>query len=240
MSSRRTPFLMLALTATVSASLACSGLRWGAPLRSTPGTTPQSAEPDEQPPLQPGDGQTRDDALADQGAWTLSGYDLNRYGPIGDITFEGGRVVLTGLSEYAWAWAVYADTFAGVTASVDVTKLADSDASPGLICNYRSEQEFYYATVGGFGVYTVNHFTDGLYETVLEGGSSQTGPVLPDGQTNRVELTCADDQISLSVNGEALGSAPAPSGGQIGLMLETFSDAVTDARFESLVIRVTE
>ncbi len=248
--------VMLVTSASLAASLAC-GLTTGStpsnaaptaagqaatePAEVTPaGQAPTPTGADGQPPAPPANGQSRDDALADQGAWTLSGYDLERYGPIGEIQFADGQVVLTSDQEYAWAWAIYADTYAGVTLTVDVTKVAESDASPGLICNYRSEQDFYYATVGSFGVYTVNHYTDGLYETVLEGGSSTSGPVLPDGQTNRLELTCADDEIRLSVNGEALGSAPAPTGGQVGLVLETFYDAAADARFEGLQIRVAE
>jgi hypothetical protein len=236
--------LLLATSASLATALACSQTGGSAPPEAAPAeATPASQEAvptaaDDQPPTPPGNGQSRDDALADQGAWTLGGYDLERYGPIGEIQFADGQVVLTSDQDYAWAWAVYADIYAGVILTVDVTKISESDASPGMICNYRSEQDFYYATVGSFGVYTVNHYTDGLYETVLEGGSSTSGPILPDGQTNRLELTCADDQIRLSVNGEALGSAPAPTGGQVGLMLETFSHAVSAARFANLRIKI--
>jgi hypothetical protein len=180
-----------------------------------------------------------DASLADLDAWVFGGVDVNQ-NPVAGSFKIGADEITTGVDvELAWVWATLKTAdYTGVTVSVDVSETSgNQEAGIGVICNYRDDSNFAYASIDMSGRYTIAVFEADIYSSLAEPVWDQAAGVDPALSEHRLEVTCANDEISLTVDGIQVDTEAAPSGGRVGLILETFSDPVSTGTFRNLEIR---
>jgi hypothetical protein len=143
-------------------------------------------------------------------------------------------------------WGTPEQDISNAKIKVNVTSLGDaSDPGFGVICNYQSNDAFYYAGFGPDGFYAIVYW-DGEDDVSLLGGErlwQQSDEIEQFAESYELEVECADDgTITLFVDGVEIASAndSTYTSGNIGLFAVSFDNVPVKVRFDDLVVTELE
>jgi hypothetical protein len=109
----------------------------------------------------------------------------------------------------------------------------------GLVCSYRSPDEFYYAAITNTGYYGLFQVTPGGEAFIGMDDWQPTFRLNPGTDVNRLRLDCVQGVMQLWLNGELTAAAAAPAAleGRFGLLAGSFNWAAAHAVFDDFSAR---
>ncbi|MBN1178806.1 MAG: hypothetical protein JXD18_06320 [Anaerolineae bacterium] len=156
-----------------------------------------------------------------------------------DRGYQNGEYFIEVYEPNWFVWARPDERFSDVDVQVDARWVSGSPrAHFGVICRYRSPDDFYYFAVSADGYYAIMKFEDGASE-VLTGAGFLRAPVIYTGTTlNIVRALCYEDQLTLYVNGERVASVMDDTfrRGDVGLAVGTGDEGAARVHFDNLVV----
>ncbi len=122
-----------------------------------------------------------------------------------------------------------------IIVEVDVWQNSSAvQAAYGIICGYSDVNNFYALTIGG-GYVEIFRYQQGKRLTLFS-AENQLGI---DSEHNHLEVMCADNQLSLWVNGNIVAEVEATefTYGDVGLIVSSFDEAGVEILFDDLIVR---
>lgn len=144
----------------------------------------------------------------------------------------------------AWSNGPEAGSYSNIR--IEVTAVnnsgAGSDAAFGVICNYESDNNFYYLGVGSDGYYAIikeNISGSEVLSDPTDEMWQKSDLIAIDAPSYKIEAECANGQLALFVDGQeiAVVSDESYTSGNIGLFVLTFEQESADVSFDDLVVR---
>lgn len=156
---------------------------------------------------------------------------------------ENGQYVLTISEPETLAWTNQQRVFGDGIYEVEATLVHGAEASGFglLLLGSNDLQSFLYCMITGDGRYDIGYCEDGCeIQESLIGGYTIAPIILPDGQTNYLQVELSEGTLTFSVNGAAVSQVNdlEYSEGLLGLIGESASFGGLEATFDNL--RVTE
>ena len=160
----------------------------------------------------------------------------------GGYGYEGGAYFLEVNRPNQTRWSLAGKQLADFVIDVDTTlEHAAGDASWGLICRYRSAEDFYLFEISNDGYYAISALNRGKWSSLVGWTKAEvirTGA----GAGNHLRVACRNDLLSLWVNGVLLAEVrdQAFAKGDIGFSLTTYAQGGARVLFDDLVARSVE
>jgi hypothetical protein len=178
-----------------------------------------------------------------------SGWYLDDDPGLGSYAYENGVYAVTALSSGLQMWGNANLSFGDVVITVDATQIsapANDNNAYGVGCRIQPETngDGYFLRISGdgyFGIFkyvtTDQQTDDGEFVILVDW--TPTDAVNQGNATNHIEVSCVGSQLSLSVNGQFLGSAQdsAYMTGDIAVTATTFEDTPTIIHYDNVVVR---
>jgi hypothetical protein len=215
------PRILLALTALILASLACSLVSSG------------DNSSDNPAPQLPSNVLFQDD-FADP----TSGWDrvTNENGTT-DYADGAYRIFVNATGSDVWANPGL--DFKDVRVEVDAAKAGgDNDNDFGVICRYQGPGNYYFFIISSDGYYGIGKVSDGQQKLI---GMESLPPseVIRQGEaTNHLRADCIGSKLSLYVNDQFLAQSEDSefASGDVGLLAGTLGTPGTDIHFDNFVV----
>lgn len=139
-------------------------------------------------------------------------------------------------------WANPGLSFTDMSLEVDATKAGGPDDNLfGVICRYQDENNFYLFLISSDGYYGIGKVTNGDLSLFGTDMYQPTDTINQGNATNRIKADCVGSNLTLTVNGQLVGSASdtAYGSGDIGLIAGASSTggAGADIHFDNRVVR---
>lgn len=142
-------------------------------------------------------------------------------------------------SEATWKVSIPRLYFTDMIIEVDATKISGPDDNDfGVICRYQDENNFYFFEISSDGYYSIGKYKDNQHQ-LIGMQQMQTSDSIYQGQaTNRIQATCEQSFLSLSVNGQSLITVEDSdfSAGDVGLIAGTFGTPGTEILFDNFIV----
>jgi hypothetical protein len=214
-------------------------------------TLPPAPEPTEVPPTQapaatPTEtGVLLEDDFSDPG----TGWYVDDDPGQGSYAYENGVYAITALSSGLQMWGNANRSFGDVVITVDATQIsapANNNNAYGVGCRIQpgTNGDGYFLRISGDGYYAIVKYVttdpqtdDGEFVVLVDW--MPTDAVNQGNATNHIEVSCAGSELSLSVNGQFLGSAQDTDyvTGDIAMTATTFEDMPTTIHYDNVVVR---
>jgi hypothetical protein len=139
------------------------------------------------------------------------------------------------------AWALSTDTLRDADIETDAY-LSDgpTDNHFGVICRYRSPDDFYYLAISSDGFHAIFRRQDGGdLKPLNDEGAMLFSPAIKTGnEPNRIRALCHEDELTLFVNGELLDSITddAHSRGHVGFAAGSGPDGGVRIQFDEFAV----
>lgn len=174
------------------------------------------------------------DNFEDPGSGWLQGEDESGRTEYIDGSF---RILVT--SESTWKVSIPRLYFTNVIIEVDATKISGPDDNDfGVICRYQDENNFYFFEISSDGYYSIGKYKDNQHQLLGMQQMQTSDSILQGSATNRIQATCEQSTLSLSVNGQLLISVEDSyfSAGDVGLIAGTFGTPGTEILFDNFIV----
>ena len=159
--------------------------------------------------------------------------------PSGKLDYDNGTYQMMVISPYYDLWAVSGQVFRDVKVEVDVTRLAGPDGNRfGVICRYRSPQDFYFFIVASDGYYAIGKVRSGVRTLLDQNMMTYSAAVVTGNGPNHLRFDCTGQTLSGYVNGQAVAvteDADFPNG-DAGLITGAFDQPGVDVAFDNFVV----
>ena len=142
-------------------------------------------------------------------------------------------------SEATWKLSIPRLYFTDVIIEVDATKISGPDDNDfGVICRYQDENNFYFFEISSDGYYSIGKFKDNQHQLIGMQQMQTSDNIHQGPATNRIQATCEQSSLSLSVNGQLLVSVEDSdfSVGDVGLIAGTFGTPGTEILFDNFIV----
>jgi hypothetical protein len=136
-------------------------------------------------------------------------------------------------------WANPGKNFTDVRVEVDATKVGGPDDNDiGLLCRYKSVDDFYFFIVTSDGYYGIGKTVGGEMQMIGQESMDTSEEINLGLDTNHIRADCIGSQLSLYVNGTLLTTVTDSdfASGDVGLMAGTYDTAGTDIHFDNFVV----
>lgn len=168
----------------------------------------------------------------------------------GSYAYENGVYAITAIESGLQLWGNAGRSFGDVTIEVDATQIsapANDNNAYGVGCRIQSggnvDGDGYFLRISGDGYFAIFRFTtdpetgDGEFVTLLDWKTSDA--IHLGNATNHITATCQGAGLSLSVNGQFLGSAQDTmyASGDVAVTTTTFEETPTIIHFDNVVVR---
>jgi hypothetical protein len=167
-----------------------------------------------------------------------SGWD--RYTDTDGITdYENGIYRINVLDTRSDYWANPGKNLSDVRIEVDATKAGGPDDNDiGVICRYKSVDDFYVFMISSDGYYGISKVVAGESELIGQESWLDSDAIKLGLDTNHIRVDCVGSQLSLYVNGVFITSVTDSefSSGDVGLLAGTYDTPGTDIHFDNFVI----
>jgi hypothetical protein len=168
-----------------------------------------------------------------------SGWPVSNDGDYINDYYQGGyRMVENITNTTSW---VYPDmsTSMDMIVEVDATNNGGPDENNmGVICRFRSNDEFYYGLITSDGYYAIVKMALGEF-SVIGGEYIEYSDLINQGATaNHIQLDCIGDVLTLYVNGNLIDQQTDTdyASGQAGLIIGTYDTPGTDILFDNIYV----
>jgi hypothetical protein len=158
----------------------------------------------------------------------------------GEGTYKGGHYAITPNAPNRAAWSVYGLNYADATIEATVQFASGATGAvpgaAGLVFWQAGPDDYHLFAVSDDGYFAVTRYVAGTWIVLIPWTRSPA--VTPNGP-NALKVTTAGAQITVSVNGQVLGSTTGAGagGGKVGLLAATFAQPGVTATFSDF--RVT-
>ncbi|MBN2258883.1 MAG: hypothetical protein JW704_13890 [Anaerolineaceae bacterium] len=167
-----------------------------------------------------------------------SGWD--RYTDTDVITDYGNGIYRIYISVTNWDyWANPGKNFTDVRVEVDATKAGGPDDNDiGVICRYKSTNDFYFFLISSDGYYGIGKTVGGEMQLIGQDELYSSDDINLGSDTNHIRADCVGPRLSLYVNGILLSSVTDSdfSNGDVGLMAGTYDTPGADIHFDDFVV----
>ena len=156
--------------------------------------------------------------------------------------FQDGYHILVSAPE-SIAISVVGPNFGNVRIIVDAQLIGgNEDNYFGLICRYQDSSNFYTGVISSDGFSAIMHLNNGTFEFVSSDRWEESVVINQHQALNLVQLTCIDNHIALTVNGQEIAAAEVASipTGEVGLIVGTISAEATDVLFDNFTLYLEE
>jgi hypothetical protein len=138
------------------------------------------------------------------------------------------------------SWANPDDlSFGDVAIEVDATKNGGPDDNDfGVICRYKSLDQFYYGVISSDGYYAIIKVTTDGSQTLGRDHLDYSDYINRGFTTNHIRFECNGHVLTLIVNGHQLDqqSDSDYNSGNVGLLAGTYSTPGTDMLFDNFIV----
>ncbi len=218
--------VFLALAVLVLVALACSFTTVNTPTTQSPAV---------------GGGNSQLILFQDDFSNTSSGWD-QAHTNIGSTDYENGGYRINVIQSDAYFFANPYQSFQNdVRIEVDATKIGGPDDNAfGVICRYQDVDNYYYFYIssdGYVGIGVDNAGTKTLISS-SDGNMTSDSNINQGAATNHLRADCIGNTLTLFVNGTQVATATDSTftGGDVGLVAETFTVAGTDLMFDNFFV----
>jgi len=170
---------------------------------------------------------------SDDGTWNIGVWPDNA----GKDEITNGEYLMT---LYDTSYMIWSATFDFYTSDVGLEVDARLHAGPeengqGFICRYTDRDNFYFLFVGNDGWYSIDKYVDDERENLLSDWAPE-GVIHP--IANKIGALCAGDTITLSVNGQVLGSVQDSSHpyGKVGLFTRSYDTGNITIAYDNFIV----
>jgi hypothetical protein len=167
----------------------------------------------------------------------------------GSYAYENGVYAITALSSGLQMWGNANRSFGDVVITVDATQIsapANGNNAYGVGCRIQPDTngDGYFLRISSDGYYAIVKYVttdpqtdDGEFAILVDW--TPTDAVNQGNATNHIEVSCIGPELSLSVNGQFLGSAQDTDyvTGDIAVTATTFEAEPTTVHFDNVVVR---
>ena len=160
----------------------------------------------------------RSDDFSDSTSGWFTGTDSD-----GVYEYRNGEYWVTVNPEGRIVWVYLGESAANVKLSINTRVEASGENSGyGLICRYVDEENFYGFEISEDGYYTIWKRVNDEYIYLQEWEYWPNYPAV--GQTAEMSITCLEDQLTLSINGELISEVTDSTftSGDLGLFVSTY------------------
>ena len=177
--------------------------------------------------------------FADDFSNTDSGWD--RYDEADYFTdyYENAYRIIVN-SDMSDSWAnPGSNIFGDVIIEADATKNAGPDDNDfGLICRYKSLDEFYYGVISSDGYFGITKVTSESSDLIGRDNLEFSDAIHQGATTNHIRFDCIDDVLTLYVNGQQVDQQIDSdySNGNVGLIAGTYDTPGTDVLFDNFFV----
>ena len=175
----------------------------------------------------------------DNFSYPNSGWEISAQGGVKE--YFNGTYHINIVNANIFSWSVAQQTFGDVQISMDVAFTGPAEmAEMGIICRMQNSQEFYFLTIRSDGAYAVFKMDQGN-EFFIGMEGYEFSPAIRTGlNTNRLEVTCRGENLSLVVNNEHLITVQDSSYqvGDVGVIAGAFDQPDVNVYFDNF--RVTQ
>jgi hypothetical protein len=129
--------------------------------------------------------------------------------------------------------------FNDVSIEVDATKNGGPDDNDlGVICRYRSVDQFYYGIISSDGYYAIMKMTTSGGNPIGRDNMAQSDMIIQGASTNHLRFDCIGSTLTLYVNGHQIDQQTDYdySSGNAGLIAGTYSIAGVDILFDNFYV----
>jgi hypothetical protein len=164
----------------------------------------------------------------------------------GSYAYENGVYAITALVNGLQMWGNAGQSFGDVVVEVDATQVsapANGNNAYGVGCRIQENGDGYFLRISADGYYAIFQVTsdaatgDTTFTALLDW--TESGVINLGNATNHITATCAGSDLSLSVNGQMLGSTQDTmyATGDIAVTATTFEDEPTTIHYDNVVVR---
>jgi hypothetical protein len=245
MKSSRALHLILALTAMLLASLACSLAGSPAATQEKPEATSAavtSPDPTEIPKPELGE-VVLDESFTDNSNNWYVGKDADT-----EVALEDGKYkvrVLT-LDNFYWFTPPVSVSNVDMTVDTEFTEGAPENAAYGFLCNFKDADNHYRVRIGPDGTYSIDKRVNGGDAVSIVDWTHSSAIKAGIGVTNKIRAICNDSHITLYANDALLADVidSSLSGGSFQLMAGGYGNSKSDknpvgVNFSNLTVRKT-
>ena len=179
----------------------------------------------------------RDDFSGEQ---TCGWREYNQGGAVVEIA-DGTLSISTSQTGQIW-WTNAGRNFSDAIITVQARQTSGPNNNAyGVICRYQDENNFYFFLISGDGYYAVGKYVTGEDRPIYLTPNQEYifSDLINQGvATNLLRVSCAGDELSLSVNGLPLITVTDNSfdGGDVGLGVSTLEQGTAVVQFDDLLV----
>lgn len=165
------------------------------------------------------------------GIWTRDGARVNYH--------NGGLRIQVDENQFDF-WSVSGRHFGDVQVEVDAVKIGGPDDNDfGLICRYRSKENFYMLVVSSDGYYGIAKMKDGQYSMIGSDQLQYTSVVSGGEAINHLRADCVGSKLSLYANGQKLMETRDEdfSSGDVGVLAGAYDAKGVDILFDNFMVK---
>lgn len=163
--------------------------------------------------------------------------------PAFDRGYEEGEYFIEVYDEDWFVWAPSGHRFRDVDVRVEARPVGvSSDGHFGLLCRYRSPENFYYIGITLDGYYAIIRVAEGETDILTGDGFTYSPDILPRGGKFLLRAVCAGDQLSLYVANTLIATVRDDTfdRGDVGLGVGSGPLESIRVHFDDLVVRAVE
>ncbi|KAF0106730.1 MAG: hypothetical protein FD146_2322 [Anaerolineaceae bacterium] len=182
---------------------------------------------------QPGDALYQDDFSDPSSGWPRISAE------VGAMDYYNGVYrILVNAADYD-LWSAPGKNYTDVRLEVDAARLAGpAENRFGLVCRYRSAQDFYFFVISSDGYYTIGKFGGGVVSLLGQPTMAYNAAIVTGVAPNHLRFDCVGASLTGYVNGQmvAITQDAAFPDGDVGLIAGAFDVPGVDVVFDNFVV----
>jgi hypothetical protein len=149
----------------------------------------------------------------------------------GETTYANGRYAIAPNAANRAAWSTYGTTYVNASIEATVQLTAPAGGAAGFVFWHTGPGDYYAFLVTGDGFYQVARLQGGRWSALTPWQKSDT---LKANEPNKLGVQFNGTQITLTANGQTLGTtqAPAAGSGRVGFIATNFTQSGMNATFD--------
>jgi len=155
--------------------------------------------------------------------------------------YRDGQFFFQVLTADLLVWDNPGGNFQDFSLEVEARQVAgDAENSYGVLVRYLDAANFYRFDLSGDGRFAVFKLENGEWITLVDWQAA--AQIQPQGQVNRIQVTCQGAQMAFFANGEPLVRLEDATleRGDVGLFAGAFASPPTEVEFDNLILRAIE
>jgi hypothetical protein len=156
-----------------------------------------------------------------------------------DRGYQDGHYFIEVYEPNWFIWARPEERFADVDIQVEARWVSGSPQGHfGLLCRYRSPDDFYYFAITADGFYAILRVEDGTQDILNGEAFLPSTAILTGDQTNIVRAICHRNELSLYVNGQHITTVNDDRfrRGDVALAVGSGANGATRVHFDNMVV----